>query len=104
MPLLVAGIVNLLAVPIGEDQIGASEHGDAVVHVLDGTASNASRLLDLPVPPDDCTSHSTADDGSVPFEVTTGEPDANPNVNELLATSDRVGASAELSPALSTRR
>src|SRR5581483_2741689 len=104
MPLLVAGMVNLLAVPVGADQIGFKVQGDVPVQLLDGTARNASRLLDLPFGPEDCTSHSTADDGAVPLEVITGDPDVYPNVNELLATSDRVGVSVEPSWACSTRR
>src|SRR5450755_439688 len=85
MPPPVAGIANLLAVPIGAVQIGRIRHGRA--QRADGTAANASRVPSEPLTLADLTTHTTADRGLVPAEVTTGEPDVNPNRMVLLATS-----------------
>ena len=65
----------MLAVPIGADQIGVSLQGVPDVHALAGTALNASRVPLAPLAPAALTAHTIADDGSVPFEVTTGDPE-----------------------------
>src|SRR5215831_11756411 len=67
-PLSVAGTANLLAVPIGADQISVSLPPD-------GMALNASRVPWLPEPLLAYTSHTTALAGLVPLGVTTGEPE-----------------------------
>ncbi len=66
---------NLLAVPIGADQIGVSLHGDPDVQVLAGTALNAYSVPPAPVEWVTPTSQAIADDGSVPSDVTTGDPE-----------------------------
>src|SRR5215471_4572184 len=71
-PPSVAGTANLLAVPIGADQIGVSWPP------ADGIASNASSVPPEPLLPDEYSSQTTALVGSVPLDVTTGEPEEKP--------------------------
>ena len=68
-------MANLLAVPIGADQIGLIVHGFALEQPAGGTASNASRVPRAPFPPAAPTTQTTALARLVPFEVTTGEPE-----------------------------
>jgi len=53
MPLLVAGIVNLVTVPIGVDQIGLIVHGAELAQLAGGTASNASSRPPAPDSPEE---------------------------------------------------
>ncbi len=73
-PAGVATLVNLLAVPIGADQIGVIAHGAAAVHPP-GSAANASRAPSAPVAPGECTAQTTAVEMCGPLDVTTGDPD-----------------------------
>jgi len=82
-------MANLLAVPIGADQSGRKAHG--LVQVADGTARNASSRPAEPLMPAARTTHTTAERGSVPSEVTSGDPDVKPKVTLLSATSARYG-------------
>src|ERR1035441_1660161 len=65
---------------------------------------HASRVPFAPVMPAARTTHTAADPGRVPSEVTTGEPDVNPNLVVLLATSVSRGRPPRLTPNFSTRR
>src|SRR6266568_124632 len=82
---------NLLAVPIGADHIGAIAQGAVTVQPAPGTALKASSVAPAPVPPGLLTTQTTADAGSVPLEVTAGDPEENPNVSVLFATPARTG-------------
>lgn len=104
-PLLVAGIVNLVAVPIGADQMGRITQGRA--QRADGTALKASSVPAEPLPLTGLavlTTHTTADLGPVPSEVTTGDPDPKLNRNVVLATSASLGLPAFPTLSFSARR
>src|SRR5580692_6453707 len=103
MPLLVAAIENLTAVPMVPDQISRSLTPPPAFGC--GVASNAPSQAFLPSPllSGLSTTQTIAEFGSVPFEVTTGDPEPNPNRNVLLAWSVRVGSSLPLTPALNAR-
>ena len=94
-------MVNLLAVPIWADQIGRIAQAR---RQRAGTARNASSAARAPVGPADLTTQTTALDALVPLEVTTGDPDENPNRCALLATSVSRAWPLEFTPILSTRR
>src|SRR5215467_1842956 len=90
MPLLVAGMVNLAAVPIGQSPSSARSRPPPVAGC--GTASKATSEAFAPLPPELSTHHTTADDALTPAEVTTGEPEEKPKVKVLLAAFDRTGS------------
>ena len=71
-----------------------------------GVASNAPSQAFLPSPllSGLSTTQMIAESGSVPFEVTTGDPEPYPKVKVLLAWSVRVGSSLPLTPNLNARR
>src|SRR5579863_4679639 len=101
MPLAVAAVVNFTAVPMSPDQISCSLVPPPALGC--GVASNAPSQASLPSPLGSglSTIQTIAELGSVPFEVTTGEPEPYPNRNVLLASSVRVGSSPLLlTPAL----
>src|SRR5213080_1133015 len=102
MPLLVAAMVNLLAVPIGSASICWSFSPPPAAGC--GTASKAAREAPVPDEPELWTTHTTADDGSVPLEVTTGEPELKPNVYVLLAASVSTGRPVLSAPSWKARR
>ena len=88
---------NLLAVNIGEDQTGLIVQGAA--HAA-GTASKACSIPLAPDEPEELTAQTSAEAGSVPFELTTGDPDEKPNLPALLATSVSTGVPEALRPNL----
>src|SRR5215470_4606423 len=103
MPLAVAAVVNLAAVPMSPDQISCILVPPPALGC--GVASNAPSQAFVPSPPLGLsTTHTIPDLASVPFEVTTGEPEPNPKRKVLLAWSVRVGLSLPLTPALNARR
>src|SRR5215467_9372362 len=102
MPLSVAATLNLLDVPIGADQISLSftpppDRGT-------GSSCQAPRNAPEPLPSFSWASQITPVVASVPLDVIVGDPEPNPKVKVLLATSVKVGVSplAE-SPNLNSR-
>ena len=71
MPWPVAGIVKTSAVPIGSPSISASFLPPPLAGC--GTRGKATRVE--AEPPLFCTTHTTAEAGSLPLEVITGEPE-----------------------------
>src|SRR5580692_10967157 len=105
MPLAVAAVVNLTAVPMVPDQISCSLVPPPAFGC--GVASNAPSQAFLPSPllSGPSTTQTIAALGSVPFEGTTGDPEPYPKVKVLLASSVRVGSSPLLlTPNLNARR
>ena len=104
MPLPVAAIVNLLDVPMAPVQISCILVPPPVFGC--GVASNAPRQECLPSPLVSglSTTQRIAELGSVPLEVTTGEPEPYPKGKVLFAWSARVGSSLPLTPNLKARR
>src|SRR5262252_9275923 len=101
MPLLVAAMENLLAVPMLPDQISRSLVPPLALGW--GSRSHAPSEEPVPVLPLLLTAQMIADAGSVPFEVITGDPELNPSVKVLLASSVIVGLSLLLTPNFSSR-
>src|SRR5215472_15565712 len=92
MPLSVAATLNLLDVPIGAAQISLSftpppDRGT-------GSSCQAPRKALAPLPPLVWASQITPVLASVPLDVIVGDPDENPRVKELLATSVKDGLSS----------
>src|ERR1700740_1448522 len=83
MPLLVAAIVNLAAVPTAADQISRSLVPPPALGWR--RRSQAPSMELVPVLPVLFTAQMIAELASVPFEVITGDPEPNPSVNVLLA-------------------
>src|SRR5215471_4213870 len=102
MPLAVAAVENLAAVPMSPDQISCIFVPPPALGC--GVASNAPSQAFLPSPLGLSTTHTIPELALVPFEVTTGEPEPNPKRKVLLAWSVRVGLSLPLTPALNARR
>ena len=104
MPLPVAAIVNLLRVPMAPDQISRILVPPPAFGC--GVASNApsQEFRPSPLVSGLSTTQKIAEFGSVPFEVTTGEPEPYPKRKVLLAWSVRVGSSLPLTPNLNARR
>ena len=76
MPLPVAAMLNLLAVPIDPDQISRS----LVPPPALGWGSRSQAPSDEPAPvlPEESTTQTIAEVGSVPLEVITGDPELYP--------------------------
>jgi hypothetical protein len=104
MPLAVAAVVNLTAVPMVPDQISCILVPSPALGC--GVASNAPSQAFLPSPLVSglSTTQMIPESASVPFEVTTGEPETNPKRKVLLAWSVRVGSSLPFTPTLNARR
>ena len=104
MPLAVAAVVNLTAVPMVPDQISCIFVPPPAFGC--GVASNAPSQAFLPSPlvSGPSTTQMIAESASVPFEVTTGDPEPNPKRKVLLAWSVSVGSSLPLTPTLNARR
>src|SRR5215469_9151871 len=101
MPLLVAAVVNLAAVPIGADQISRSFTPPLALGW--GRRSQAPSVELVPLLPEESTAQMIPVVASVPLEVITGVPEVYPSVKLLLAMSVSVGLSLLLTPNLNSR-
>jgi hypothetical protein len=101
--LLVAGTVNSAALPVGAEKIGLNVQGAAGVQLAAGSPAKASSV---PVPPTLAawTIHTTAEAGSGPLDVTTGDPELKGKLPELLAMFASPGLSELLAPNRNTCR